>query len=50
MTNKTDILIRNGLLVAEGRSMQGDLLIREGRIAAIADHIEVDTEVEIIDA
>lgn len=50
MTNKTDILIRNGLLVAEGRSMQGDLLIREGRIAAIADHIEVDAEVEIIDA
>jgi len=45
----TDILIKNALLVNEGESMPGDLLISDHRIARIDSHIPAQN-VQVIDA
>ncbi len=45
----TDILIKNALLVNEGKSMPGDLLISDHRIARIDSHISAEN-VQVIDA
>ena len=46
------ILIQNGLLytMEEERPFQGDLLIKEGKIAEIAEKIEPSKEMELLDA
>ena len=43
-------LIKNGSLVNEGIVKKGDILIQEGKIARIADHIEATEEMTCIDA
>ena len=43
------LLLQNGILVGEGRQRRGDLLVCDGRIAAIAEHIEPSEGVECID-
>ncbi|MBQ7855668.1 MAG: dihydroorotase [Alistipes sp.] len=43
------ILLRGGLLVGEGRSMKGDILIENGVIADMGAAIEVDDATEVVD-
>jgi dihydroorotase len=46
----TQLLIKNARLVNEGRIRDGDLLVREGRIARIDDSITADAATEVMDA
>ncbi len=48
--NGTKILLRKGTLVGGGTSEQGDLLICDGKIAAIGGEITPDCTTEVIDA
>jgi dihydroorotase len=46
----TQLLIKNARLVNEGRIREGDLLVRDGRIARIDNAIGVEAGTEVIDA
>ena len=43
-------LIKNGKIVNENKIFEGDILIKNGRIEKIATNIQVDFNVEVIDA
>ncbi len=45
-----NLLIKNGTLVGNGVSQKADLLISQGRIAQIADHIVPNSETDVFDA
>ncbi|HVT37110.1 MAG TPA: dihydroorotase [Nevskiaceae bacterium] len=44
------MLIKNAHIINEGREIQGDLLIRNGRIEKVGGHIPAEGNVEVIDA
>ena len=44
------LLIKNGTLVAEGKSWQGDILVANGKIEAIGESLSADATTEIFDA
>ncbi len=50
MEIRSRILIKNGQIVNEGRTFEGDILIENDRISQIATHIDADNNIEIIDA
>ena len=44
------ILIKNARIVNEGEILEGDLLVRDGRIAAIGGDLAADANAQVIDA
>lgn len=44
------LLIKNGTIVAEGKSWHGDILVAEGKIEAMGESLSTDTQTEIFDA
>ena len=44
------LLIKGGTLVSEGTSRKGDILVAEGKIAAIGESLSADAQTEIFDA
>lgn len=49
MSKKT-LLIKNGIVVSEGKSRKADILVTNGKIAAIEDVITIDDGSEVFDA
>jgi dihydropyrimidinase len=47
---KMDTLIRGGTLIDAELSVRGDLLIRDGAIAAVGDNLEAPNGAQVIDA
>lgn len=46
----TKLLIKGGTLVSEGTSRKGDILVADGKIAAIGESLSADAQTEIFDA
>ena len=47
---KEVLLIKNGVVVAEGESRKADILISDGKIAAIGELLTADEQTEVFDA
>lgn len=46
----TKLLIKGGTLVSEGASRKGDILVADGKIAAIGESLSADAQTEVYDA
>ena len=47
---KTSLLIKGGVVVAEGESRKADILVVDGKIAAIGESLTADEQTELFDA
>ena len=48
--SQSKLLIKSGTVVCKGNSTTADILVEDGVIARIAEHIEADNQTEIFDA
>ncbi len=48
--NKKMLLIKSGVVVAEGESRKVDILVADGKIAAIGENLMADEQAEVFDA
>ena len=48
--SKKMLLIKNGTVVAEGESRKADILVADGKIAAIGESLATDEQTEVFDA
>ncbi len=48
--SKKMLLIKNGIVVAEGESRKADILVADGKIAAIGESLTADEQTEVLDA
>uniref|UniRef100_A0A7S2RXV2 Beta-ureidopropionase n=1 Tax=Mucochytrium quahogii TaxID=96639 RepID=A0A7S2RXV2_9STRA len=46
----SSLIVRNGTIVNADREFSGDVLIKDGKIAAVADRIDGDAEATVVDA
>ena len=48
--SKKMLLIKNGTVVAEGESRKTDILVADGKIAAIGEALSADEQTEVFNA
>ena len=48
--SQSKLLIKSGTVVCKGNSTTADILVEDGVIARIAEHIDADSQTEIFDA